>query len=212
MFNNFFVIQLCFLQYCPETEGHEAVACSLVELGLELDPVQAEGVEEGGQSLHQHHHSDGGPRPEGEHEVEHGHADVGFRESHPEHHGPEHVAELVVGEGERPQAEVAGGVGDGAKHVLDGVDSLDDQNVSKALFLMLVTGAVCSDTVFIFGLVVNSSIVLSPFSPVEPNGQWFPEEHYRYHHDSDDNKSHLNVVLVRKHVHIVVHRGVCSVV
>ena len=38
----------------PETEGHEAVACSLVELGLELDPVQAEGVEEGGQSLHQH--------------------------------------------------------------------------------------------------------------------------------------------------------------
>ena len=38
----------------PETEGHEAVACSLVELGLELDPVQAEGVQEGGQSLHQH--------------------------------------------------------------------------------------------------------------------------------------------------------------
>ena len=77
---------------------------------------------------------------------------------------------------------------------------------------MLVTGAVCSDTVFILGLVINSSIVLSPFSPVEPNGQWFPEEHDWYHHDSDDNKSHLNVVLVRKHVHIVVHRGVCSVV
>ena len=38
----------------PETEGHKAVAGSLVELGLELDPVQAEGVEEGGQSLHQH--------------------------------------------------------------------------------------------------------------------------------------------------------------
>ena len=77
---------------------------------------------------------------------------------------------------------------------------------------MLVTRAVCSDTVFIFGLVVNSSIVLSPFSPVEPNGQWFPEKHDWYHHDSDDNKSHLNVVLVRKHVHIVVHGGVCSVV
>ena len=44
----------CHVPLLPETEGHEAVACSLVELGLELDPVQAEGVEEGGQSLHQH--------------------------------------------------------------------------------------------------------------------------------------------------------------
>ena len=42
----------------PETEGHEAVACSLVELGLELDPVKSESVEEGGQALHQYWESD----------------------------------------------------------------------------------------------------------------------------------------------------------
>ena len=42
----------------PETEGHEAVACSLVELGLELDPVKSESVKEGRQALHQYWESD----------------------------------------------------------------------------------------------------------------------------------------------------------
>ena len=38
----------------PELEGKEGGAGALVELGLELDPVKSESVEEGGQALHQY--------------------------------------------------------------------------------------------------------------------------------------------------------------
>ena len=38
----------------PELEGQEGGAGALVELGLELDPVKSESVEEGGQALHQY--------------------------------------------------------------------------------------------------------------------------------------------------------------
>ena len=38
----------------PELEGQEGGAGAFVELGLELDPVKSEGVEEGGQALHQY--------------------------------------------------------------------------------------------------------------------------------------------------------------
>jgi len=38
----------------PEREGDEEVAGAVVELGLELHPVKTEGVEEGGEALHQH--------------------------------------------------------------------------------------------------------------------------------------------------------------
>ena len=38
----------------PELEGKEGGARALVELGLELDPVKSESVEEGGQALHQY--------------------------------------------------------------------------------------------------------------------------------------------------------------
>ena len=42
-----------------EGEGDEGVALALVELALELHPVQPEGVEEGGEALHQHQDGDG---------------------------------------------------------------------------------------------------------------------------------------------------------
>ena len=38
----------------PELEGKEGGAGAFVELGLELDPVKSESVEEGGQALHQY--------------------------------------------------------------------------------------------------------------------------------------------------------------
>ena len=43
-----------------EREGRELAAVALVELVLELDPVEAEGVEEGGEQLHPAEDADGG--------------------------------------------------------------------------------------------------------------------------------------------------------
>ena len=37
-----------------EIEWEEVVARPLIELGLELHPVKPQGVQEGGESLHQH--------------------------------------------------------------------------------------------------------------------------------------------------------------
>ncbi len=43
-------------------------------------------------------------------------------------HVPEHLGELGVGQGERPQSQVGGRVRDGAKHVLNSVDTLHVQS------------------------------------------------------------------------------------
>ena len=48
-----------------EGERDEEVAVALVELGLELDPVQAERVQEGGQAFHQAQDADRQRGPEG---------------------------------------------------------------------------------------------------------------------------------------------------
>ena len=49
-----------------EREGDEEVALALVELGLELDPVETECVEERGETLHQTENGHGAAGPERE--------------------------------------------------------------------------------------------------------------------------------------------------
>jgi len=41
-----------------------------------------------------------------------------------QHHVPEHLRELGVRQGQRPQTQVGGRVRDRAQHILDGVDTL----------------------------------------------------------------------------------------
>ena len=45
------------MKVIPEGKGDESITLSGVELALELDPVQPEGVQEGRQSLHQYYNN-----------------------------------------------------------------------------------------------------------------------------------------------------------
>ena len=55
---------LCLLNEGLKRERDKEGAVALVELGLELDPVQPEGVQEGGQALHQAEDADCKAGPE----------------------------------------------------------------------------------------------------------------------------------------------------
>ena len=69
------------------------------------------------------HHRDRARCPECEYWWEHDDAQVGIHEAHPHDHAPEDLGQLVVSQGQGPQSQVAGRVGDGAEDVLDGVNT-----------------------------------------------------------------------------------------
>ena len=76
--------------------------------------------------------ADGEEGPGGEDGVDHDGAGVALLgQPDPHHHGPQHLGQLGVGQGQRPQPEVGGCVGDGTQHVLDRVDSLERYRVSS---------------------------------------------------------------------------------
>lgn len=52
------------------------------------------------------------------------------------HHVPQHLRELSVSQGQSPQPEVGGGVGDGAQHKLYGVDGLLNEHLAKLKLLV----------------------------------------------------------------------------
>lgn len=124
-----------------EAERDEPNAIGFEELVLELDPVEAQGVEEALQHVHHQEDASGdggedGKADEGREEV---HVDGG------EHRLlPEDAGELGVGEGEGPQTEVRGSVGDHAEDELDGFDGLVDKDFSEAVFLVVAVAVVTS--------------------------------------------------------------------
>ena len=69
------------------------------------------------------HHRYGAGCPECEYWGQHHGAQVGVDEARPHDHAPEHLRQLVVGQRQGPQPKVAGGVGDGAEDVLNGVNT-----------------------------------------------------------------------------------------
>lgn len=78
-----------------------------------LDPMQPQAMQHGTRTLHNNQNGNCEHEPE----VEEGgdHDDTGgarLREGDAKRHFPEHDAELLVGEGEGPEAEVGGCVGD----------------------------------------------------------------------------------------------------
>lgn len=88
-----------------EGEGHEEVAFTLVELGHELHPVKTQGVEEGGEALHEEQHPDGEHGPRHEHDKHTGHPEVAVQlQPDTEQHGPQHLRQLSVSKTEGPQS------------------------------------------------------------------------------------------------------------
>mmetsp|Transcript_57679 Transcript_57679/g.114512 ORF Transcript_57679/g.114512 Transcript_57679/m.114512 type:complete len:229 (-) Transcript_57679:686-1372(-) len=124
-----------------EVEGLVLLAIAVEEFVLELNPLEAKGVEERGEVLHDHEHDNRDNGPEGEGEPEHNalgpvteaHLDANVGEDHI----LEELGKLRVGEREGPETQVGGGVGDGAQHELDGVNHLVHHHLAK-LSLSLV--------------------------------------------------------------------------
>uniref|UniRef100_A0A1I8J5W1 Secreted protein n=1 Tax=Macrostomum lignano TaxID=282301 RepID=A0A1I8J5W1_9PLAT len=91
----------------------------------------AQRVQEGGEALHQQQHADSQHGPEEEHEEQHDGANEALLlEPDGQHHGPQHLGQLGVGQGQGPQAQVAGRVGDAAQAVLDRVDRLVHEDLA----------------------------------------------------------------------------------
>ena len=125
--------------FSPKTEWREEISRPLVELGLELDPVEPERVEEGGEALHEAEdcHSEDGP--EGEDHIDgDGPGIVVEPECNLEHHAPENLGQLCVGQGQGPETEVGGGVGHRAKDILDSVDPLVDHDLAETLLSVVI--------------------------------------------------------------------------
>eukprot|EP00327_Prymnesium_parvum_P002439 CAMPEP_0182843862 /NCGR_PEP_ID=MMETSP0006_2-20121128/26429_1 /TAXON_ID=97485 /ORGANISM="Prymnesium parvum, Strain Texoma1" /LENGTH=155 /DNA_ID=CAMNT_0024973713 /DNA_START=458 /DNA_END=921 /DNA_ORIENTATION=- len=119
-------------------EGDEPVSVAHVELVLELDPLQAQRVQKGGEVLHHHEHAQVEREPDGEHGEEHNAVEregvLCRREGLLAHDFvPEELRELRVREGERPQPQVRGGIRDGAEDELDRVDHLMDDHLAEVL-------------------------------------------------------------------------------
>mmetsp|Transcript_48012 Transcript_48012/g.155407 ORF Transcript_48012/g.155407 Transcript_48012/m.155407 type:complete len:647 (+) Transcript_48012:199-2139(+) len=129
-----------------EGEGRPLLAVAVVELVLELDPLEAEGVQEGGEVLHRHEHDerDDGPHRKGDEGRDRREGRVLDARLEPgaEDHVLEELRQLRVRERERPQAEVRRRVGDAAEHKLDRVDALVNEGVAGREGVAVVLGLV----------------------------------------------------------------------
>mmetsp|Transcript_15406 Transcript_15406/g.31584 ORF Transcript_15406/g.31584 Transcript_15406/m.31584 type:complete len:724 (-) Transcript_15406:68-2239(-) len=116
-----------------EGVGSKSNPVRLVELALELDPVQTKGVEEALQDVHhqQDTKGDGGKQTK---------AEVGGKpvDGQGGKHAllPKDLCQLRVGKRQRPETQVRGGVGDHSQDKLDGFDRLVDDDLPKTVFLV----------------------------------------------------------------------------
>eukprot|EP00406_Dinophysis_acuminata_P058516 CAMPEP_0179290446 /NCGR_PEP_ID=MMETSP0797-20121207/41820_1 /TAXON_ID=47934 /ORGANISM="Dinophysis acuminata, Strain DAEP01" /LENGTH=285 /DNA_ID=CAMNT_0020999479 /DNA_START=88 /DNA_END=943 /DNA_ORIENTATION=- len=163
--------------------GREGLAVGLVELALELHPVQPEGVEEALQDVHAHEHPDRDAEPAAEHDVEH---EAVGREGHLEAHRErlleEDKRELLVRQRQRPDTEVGRRVGDGAEHELDGLDDLVDEDLAELELL-----AVPVPVPGVRGLLVDEDVVsllglLRLHLVLEEQDERLGEKHERHRH------------------------------
>mmetsp|Transcript_5955 Transcript_5955/g.13541 ORF Transcript_5955/g.13541 Transcript_5955/m.13541 type:complete len:241 (-) Transcript_5955:1863-2585(-) len=133
----------------------------MVELVLELDPVQTKSVQKCGEGLHRHEHREGEAGPEVDRDKQSNRVGVGHLETdlHDELL-PEHLGQLGVGQRQRPQAQVGGSVGDATQNVLDGVDNLVHHHLTEIEVLGVLV-VVLRLRVVRHGLVARLLLVLA---------------------------------------------------
>lgn len=99
-----------------------------------LDPVQTQRVQHGRRALHDDQDGDGEKEPHGEEDEDGEDAEGTLHgEGVVERHVPEHDGELLMGEGEGPEAEVGGGVGDAVETELCAVTLVLEQRDAKGM-------------------------------------------------------------------------------
>mmetsp|Transcript_14644 Transcript_14644/g.46593 ORF Transcript_14644/g.46593 Transcript_14644/m.46593 type:complete len:380 (+) Transcript_14644:173-1312(+) len=176
-----------------EGEGHELVPVPLIKLVHVLHPVQAEGVQEGRERLHDHEHADRGHGP---HEEAH----------HQRHRGPgldgrhedavvEHRAQLGVRERQGPEAQVRGRVGHRPEHELDGVDHLVHGHLAEVEVLPPVTPVVAA-AVVVGEHGVGTPLVARLVALLQD--ERLREKHPRHAHERDQHEEHLEPGLPRE--------------
>lgn len=106
----------------------ELSAVSLVELVLEFDPVQPQGVQETLQTVHAHQYTDGHTHEydESESDCEEIHAQGALEEL-----VEEDQRQLGVGQRQGPETQLGRGVGHAAQHELDGFDHLVHEQLAE---------------------------------------------------------------------------------
>lgn len=113
------------LENGPERKWDENVSVAVIELGLELNPVETQGVQKGWQAFHETQDTDsqGGPKckdgPQDDTTVPSAHTEA---DSHD--HVPEDFWELCVSQGQGPQSKVRGRVRYRPKGILNCVNTL----------------------------------------------------------------------------------------
>ena len=108
-----FQIRHLLLQHLLKAKRLKRYAITLEMLTHGLDPVQTERMQHGTRALHDDQNGNREHEPEVE-ETDGGDdtGGAGHGEGDAEGHAPEDDGELLMGEGEGPEAEVGGGVGD----------------------------------------------------------------------------------------------------
>lgn len=136
----------CLLEGLIERVRFEGISLTLVELVLEFDPVEAQSVESTLDKVHQHDDAEGngpedGPENEGANSVDNRALDserrVRDHDVQSERQIEEHLRKLTVCQGQGPESEVGGGVGDSSEHKLDSLDDLVNHHIGKGVRLGL---------------------------------------------------------------------------
>mmetsp|Transcript_87188 Transcript_87188/g.188807 ORF Transcript_87188/g.188807 Transcript_87188/m.188807 type:complete len:290 (+) Transcript_87188:153-1022(+) len=143
----------------------EFMSISFVELALEFNPMESEGVEETLQTVHAHEHSNGHTHEDDEAESDHEEvgAERGFEQL-----VEEDQRELRVREREGPQSQLGGRVAHAAQREFDGFDHLVHEQLAEGM------------GVFVFneGVDATQSLEFGVFGAAEQDG--FSQQHNRH--------------------------------
>ena len=130
----------------------KGITFSLVELALELNPMQTECVQEALQHIHTKKHGTGDSEPCCVHEVEHetccvDRATIVFGrhiETHTQRLLEENERELLMCQGQSPDTQVRGRVRNTAEDELDRLDDLMDEDFTELELLVVAVSPVAA--------------------------------------------------------------------
>ena len=120
-----------------EIKWEKSIAVGTKELVLELNPVQAQGVQEALEEIHGEENAGG---HDSEDCVRREHA-KGIPGRNPRRHafGPEDCGQLGVGQRERPQSQIRGSVRNRSKGELDRFDHLVNEHLAERVMPVLLS-------------------------------------------------------------------------
>lgn len=186
----------------------ERMTITFEKLVHEFDPVETKGMQESGQGLQHHEHTDrgadeDGPDAEGDEE---GHAKVHAEAELNQAERPEDSGELGVSEGQGPKTQVRRRVGDSTKDELDGLNDLVDEHLDELKVLAMASAVGSSGSVgggfFIFLVQYSVGVVV-----LMSEDERLDEEHGGDGNkgDEDEDDLHDDLALVElERLHILV--------